>query len=193
MIRSYSALVGTAFVVGLALTLAACGSSQKGSTGPTTKSTSSNTPAQGSGSSSMVNVPSDFCAIVTTAEITRVMGHAVPAVTPLTHHTCDNQLTASGSSLVTFQISVYPPCQNRQPASSKCLSFQASVFSSAKTVAQNPITVSGVGDQAFCIASTVPGEASHEFDVLKGWILLTTSADTCAHAQALASLILSKL
>jgi len=102
---------------------------------------------------------------------------------------------SNGATPAAFSLFVGPYWTNG-PVTAQCVSDRASVFASNKHYAsktQQIHVISGLGSQAYCATSTVAGLPNAVVAVLKNWIYITSTTDTCAQGQSLAKLLLSKL
>jgi hypothetical protein len=137
-----------------------------------------------------VHIPPNFCSSLSGSDISRIMGRAFPA--PAGSQSPSEAQCAAVSTAgndVTFKLywnNQY--CAEGKPADGQCLSAQSKGFLANKQTAGNVQDVSGLGDQAFCFVAP-PATV----DVLKGWIYLIVSADSCAQAQTLAGMLLAKV
>jgi hypothetical protein len=137
-----------------------------------------------------VHVPAKFCDLLSGADISRVMGKTFPSPegSQSTSEAQCNSVPATGND-VSFKLywnNLY--CIDGKPADEQCLNSQAKGFATNKQTAGQVHDVPGVGDQAFCFVAP-PATV----DVLKGWIYLTVSADSCVQAQTLAGMLLAKV
>lgn len=142
--------------------------------------------AKGSG----VHVPENFCSLLSSAEISRVMGSAFPAAEG-SQSPSEAQCTSIPTAGNDVSFKLYwnnEYCIDGRPVDKQCLASQAKGFAVNKQSAGNVQNVSGLGDQAFCFVAP-PATV----DVLKGWIYLIVGADNCAHAQTLAGMVLAKV
>jgi hypothetical protein len=137
-----------------------------------------------------VHIPPNFCSLLSGSDISGVMGRAFPAPAG-SQSPSEAQCAAvpTAGNDVTFKLywnNQY--CVEGKPADGQCLTAQSEGFLANKQTAGNVQNVSGLGDQAFCFVAP-PATV----DVLKGWIYLIVSADSCAQAQTLAGMLLAKV
>ena len=137
-----------------------------------------------------VHIPPNFCSLLSGSDISRVMGRAFPAPAG-SQSPSEAQCAAvpTAGNDVTFKLywnNQY--CVEGKPADGQCLNAQSKGFLANKQTAGNVDNVSGLGDQAFCFVAP-PATV----DVLKDWIYLIVSADSCAQAQTLAGMLLAKV
>jgi hypothetical protein len=167
-----------AAVVVAAVVTAACGGSTGGG--------SAGSAAKGGN----VNVPANFCGLLSGADISQVMGRAFPPAqgTQSTSEAQCDSVPSAGND-VSFKLyfnDVY--CHDGQPADEQCLDSQSKGFATNKQTAGQVQDIPGLGDQAFCFVAP-PATV----DVLKSWIYLTVGADSCVQAQTLAGMLLAKI
>ena len=145
----------------------------------------------GSGAkTSGVHVPDNFCSLLSAADISKVMGSAFPAAEG-SQSPSEAQCTSIPTAGNDVSFKLYwnnEDCMDGKPADTRCLDSQAKGFQVNKQSAGNVQNVAGLGDQAFCFVAP-PATV----DVLKGWIYLIVGADSCAHAQTLAGMLLAKV
>jgi len=168
-----------AVVVAAAVVAVACGGSS---------------PGGGTGGSAVkggtVHIPANFCALLSGADISQVMGRSFPAPEgsqSLSEAQCD-AVPAAGND-VSFKLywnDLY--CKDGQPPDEQCLDSQSKGFATNKQTAGPVQSIPGLGDQAFCFVAP-PATV----DVLQGWIYLTVGADSCVQAQTLAGMLLAKI
>jgi len=137
-----------------------------------------------------VHIPANFCALVSGADISQVMGRAFPApqgTQSSSEAQCDSAPSAGNDvSFKMYWNDLY--CKVGQPADQQCLNSQSKGFATNKQTAGQVQDIPGLGDQAFCFVAP-PATV----DVLKGWIYLTVAADSCVQAQTLAGMLLAKI
>ena len=185
--------------VAMSLLAAACGGS-KSSPSPNSGATAAaaSRPATSNQSNlGSVSIPGNLCALITAAEVSKIMGQSLPAPQLSAsggagggEHDCQS----NGATLVAFSLFAGPYCTNG-PVTAQCLSDRSSVFADNKQAAsqtQHIHGISGLGSQAYCATSTVAGQPNAVVAVLKNWIYITATTDTCAQGQSLANLLLSK-
>ena len=137
-----------------------------------------------------VHVPANFCGLLSGADISQVMGRTFPAPEgsqSTSEAQCNSAPTAGND--VSFKLywnNLY--CVDGKPADEQCLNSQTKGFATNKQTAGHVQDITGLGDQAFCFVAP-PATV----DVLKGWIYLTVSADSCVQAQTLAGMLLAKI
>jgi hypothetical protein len=161
-------------VVATAILTAACGCSHGGSS------------AKAGG----VQVPENFCSLLSASDISRVMGSAFPAAqgsqSP-SEAQCTSIPTAGNDvSFKLYRNNEY--CIDGKPADKQCLDSQSEGFLANKQSAGQVTNVPGLGDQAFCFVAP-PATV----DVIKGWIYLIVGAESCVQAQTLAGMLLAKI
>lgn len=165
-----------AAVAAAAAVTAACSGSHGGNDGST---------ATGTG----VHIPANFCALLSGADISQVMGRSFPAPAGSqspSEAQCTSVPTAGND--VSFKLywdNVY--CVEGKPANGQCLAAQSKGFLANRQSAGQVQSIQGLGDQAFCFVAP-PATV----DVLKGWVLIV-SADSCVQAQTLAGMLLAKI
>jgi hypothetical protein len=142
------------------------------------------------GKAAGVHVPENFCGLLSAAEISRVMGSAYPdaqgSQSP-SEAQCTSIPTAGNDvSYKLYWNNEY--CIDGKPVDQQCVDSQSKGFAVNKQSAGQVQNVPGLGDQAFCFVAP-PATV----DVLKGWIYLIVGADSCAHAQTLAGMLLAKV
>jgi hypothetical protein len=143
-----------------------------------------------SSKSADVHVPENFCNLLSPAEITRVMGSAFPAAQG-SQSPSEAQCTSIPTAGNDVSFKLYwnnEYCIDGKPVDKECLDSQSRGFAVNKQSAGQVRSVPGLGDQAFCFVAP-PATV----DVLKGWIYLIVGADSCAHAQTLAGILLAKV
>jgi len=160
-----------------AVLTAACGGSNGGDAGSTSKA-------------AVVHIPANFCGLLSGADISQVMGRSFPAPEG-SQSPSEAQCAAvpAGGNDVSFKLywnDLY--CKDGQPPDEQCLDSQSKGFATNKQTAGPVQNVPGLGDQAFCFVAP-PATV----DVLKGWVYLTVAADSCVQAQTLAGMLLSKV
>jgi hypothetical protein len=137
-----------------------------------------------------VQVPANFCGLLSGTDISQVMGRAFPAPEgsqSASEAQC-NSVPSSGND-VSFKLyynDLY--CKDGQPPNEQCLDSQSKGFATNEETAGQVRNIPGLGDQAFCFVAP-PATV----DVLKGWIYLTVVADSCVQAQTLAGMLLAKI
>lgn len=108
---------------------------------------------------------------------------------------CDSSV--SGGINVDWSIFLGPWCTNGQPVSSTCLSDRSSTYTSNRQSAvQKDGTVSdvaGLGDHAYCAVDNIAGLKIAHVNLIRSWIVLSVSSDTCDHSATLAKELLTKL
>lgn len=139
----------------------------------------------------VVHVPANLCALLSAADISQVMGRTFPSPQSTQNAPSEQDCDAvpSVGNDVSFKLywnNLY--CFDGKPADQQCLNSQSQGFATNKQTASPVQDVSGLGDQAFCF--TAPPAT---VEVLKGWIYIWVTADTCAQAQKLAGMLLAKL
>jgi hypothetical protein len=137
-----------------------------------------------------VHIPPNFCSLLSGSDISHVMGRAFPAPAG-SQSPSEAQCAAipTAGNDVTFKLywnNQY--CVEGKPADGQCLNAQSKGFLANKQTAGNVDNVSGLGDQAFCFVAP-PATV----DVLKSWVYLIVSAESCAQAQTLAGMLLAKV
>jgi hypothetical protein len=137
-----------------------------------------------------VQVPTNFCGLLTGTDISQVMGRSFPAPegSQSSSEAQCNSVPSAGND-VSFKLyynDLY--CKDGQPPNEQCLESQSKGFATNKQTAGPVQNVPGLGDQAFCFVAP-PATV----DVLKGWIYLTVVADSCVQAQTLAGILLAKI
>ncbi len=140
--------------------------------------------------SSAVHVPENFCHLLSAADISRVMGSDFPAAEG-SQSPSEAQCTSIPTAGNDVSFKLYwnnEYCIDGKPVDKKCLNSQSQGFAVNKQSAGNVQSVPGLGDQAFCFVAPPA-----TLDVLKGWIYLIVGADTCAHAQTLAAMLLDRV
>jgi hypothetical protein len=137
-----------------------------------------------------VHVPANFCSLLSGSDISSVMGRTFPnpegSQSP-SEAQCAAVPTAGND--VTFKLywnNLY--CLEGKPADGQCLSAQSKGFVANKQTAGKVQDVHGLGDQSFCFVAPPA-----TLDVLKGWVYLIVSADSCGQAQTLAGMLLTKV
>jgi len=166
-----------AVVAAAAVLTAACGGGSHGKAGSAPKGGD-------------VHIPANFCALLSGADISQVMGRSFPAPEG-SQSPSEAQCAAvpSAGNDVSFKLywnDLY--CKDGQPPDEQCLNSQAKGFASNKQTAGQVQNIPGLGEQAFCFVAP-PATV----DVLKGWIYLTVGADSCVQAQTLAGMLLAKV
>jgi hypothetical protein len=139
---------------------------------------------------SNVQVPDNFCSLLSAAEISKVMGSAFPAAVG-SQSPSEAQCTSIPTAGNDVSFKMYwnnEYCIDGKPVDNKCLESQAKGFAVNKQSAGHVQNVPGLGDQAFCFVAP-PATV----DVLKGWIYLIVGADSCVQAQTLAGMLLAKV
>ena len=137
-----------------------------------------------------VHVPENFCNLLSAAEISQVMGSAFPAAEG-SQSPSEAQCTSIPTAGNDVSFKLYwnnEYCIDGKPVDQECLDSQSKGFAVNKQSAGKVQSVPGLGDQAFCFVAP-PATV----DVLKGWIYLIVGADSCAHAQSLAGILLAKV
>jgi hypothetical protein len=137
-----------------------------------------------------VQVPENFCGLLSAADISRVMGSAFPPAEG-SQSPSEAQCTSIPTAGNDVSFKLYwnnEYCIDGKPVDKKCLDSQAKGFAVNKQSAGNVQSVPGLGDQAFCFVAP-PATV----DVLKGWIYLIVGADSCVQAQTLAGMLLAKV
>jgi hypothetical protein len=137
-----------------------------------------------------VQVPENFCSLLSAAEISKVMGSAYPTAEG-SQSPSEAQCTSIPTAGNDVSFKMYwnnEYCIDGKPVDKKCLDSQSNGFAVNKQSAGNVQNVPGLGDQAFCFVAP-PATV----DVLKGWIYLIVGADSCVHAQTLAGMLLAKV
>src|SRR5438270_7260758 len=137
-----------------------------------------------------VHVPENFCKLLSAADISRVMGSDFPAAEG-SQSPSEAQCTSIPAAGNDVSYKLYwnnEYCIDGKPVDKQCLESQSKGFAVNKQSAGQVQSVPGLGDQAFCFVAP-PATV----DVLKGWIYLIVGADSCAHAQSLAGILLAKV
>ena len=137
-----------------------------------------------------VQVPKNFCSLLTASDISRVMGSAFPAPegsqSP-SEAQCTSIPTAGNDvSFKLYRNNEY--CIDGKPADKQRLDSQSKGFQANKQSAGQVQNVPGLGDQAFCFVAP-PATV----DVIKGWVYLIVGAESCKQAQTLAGMLLAKI
>jgi hypothetical protein len=137
-----------------------------------------------------VEVPANFCGLLSGADISQVMGRSFPAPegSQSSSEAQCNSVPSVGND-VSFKLyynDLY--CKDGQPPNEQCLDSQSKGFAANKQTAGQVQNIPGLGDQAFCFVAP-PATV----DVLKGWIYLTVVADSCVQAKTLAGMLLAKI
>ena len=137
-----------------------------------------------------VQVPDNFCSLLSASDISGVMGSAFPAAegsqSP-SEAQCTSIPTAGNDvSFKLYRNNEY--CIDGKPADKRCLDSQSRGFLANKQSAGQVQNVPGLGDQAFCFVAP-PATV----DVIKGWIYLIVGAESCVQAQTLAGMLLAKI
>jgi hypothetical protein len=205
---SWPLSVGAAALV--ALGLAACGSSPHGSSRPGaiprsaspagTRASTATARASGSGPTT-VDLPSNFCSLLSASEISEAVGQSMPApqlsASGGGETDCDSNAPGSKVGLVSFDLFVDHSCYNHEAPSATCLTATSDTFAFDKSYNNQhygPLQpISGLGQQAYCFTRTTAGVPSATVEVLEGWFHLAVFSDTCAHSQDLARLILPRI
>jgi hypothetical protein len=137
-----------------------------------------------------VHIPANFCGLLSGADISQVMGRSFPApVGAQSPSEAQCSAVPSAGNDVSFKLywnDLY--CKDGQPPSQQCLDSQSKGFATNKQTAGQVQDIPALGDQAFCFVAP-PATV----DVLKGWIYLIVSADSCVQAQTLAGMLLAKV
>ena len=137
-----------------------------------------------------VHVPENFCSLLSASDISRVMGSAYPEAQG-SQSPSEAQCTSIPTAGNDVSYKLYwnnEYCIDGKPVDQECLDSQSKGFQVNKQSAGQVQGVPGLGDQAFCFVAP-PATV----DVLKGWIYLIVGADSCAHAQTLAGMLLAKV
>ncbi|HME76195.1 MAG TPA: hypothetical protein VKI00_11255 [Mycobacterium sp.] len=137
-----------------------------------------------------VQIPANFCGLLSGVDISQVMGRSFPAPagSQSSSEAQCNSVPSAGND-VSFKLyynDLY--CKDGQPPNEQCLDAQSKGFATNKQTAGQVQNIPGLGDQAFCFVAP-PATV----DVLKGWIYLTVVADSCEQAQTLAGILLAKI
>lgn len=137
-----------------------------------------------------VQVPANFCGLLSGTDISQVMGRSFPAPegSQSSSEAQCNSVPSAGND-VSFKLyynDLY--CKDGQPPNEQCLDSQSKGFATNKQTAAQVQNIPGLGDQAFCFMAP-PATV----DVLKSWIYLTVVADSCVQAQTLAGILLAKI
>lgn len=197
-----SRLLTTASLVLLVVGTAACGaSSQTGGATPGGGSNAATTAAGSTSAGGKVAVPEDFCSLLSASEISGVVGQSMPAPQPdvgtRRQQNCVSRAPGTAVGDVFFSEFMGHSCFLDEAPSAACLSETAEMFAVAKKQAESrnagPVqAVADLGSQAYCaVDNRVVQSASVE--VLRDWLLVSVDSDSCAHSEALARLLLSKL
>jgi hypothetical protein len=182
-------------VATVALLAAACGGSPQSSKSGASAGGGSGSNQAASGT---ISIPSNLCGLISAANLTQIMGQSMPAPVLEAGGGAgggEQDCQTTGETLVDFTLYAGPFCPNG-PVTSQCLSDRSSAFAVNKqdvSKTQKLQSISGLGSQAYCGTYSVVGSPVAEVAVLKNWIFITTTADTCTQAQSVASLLLSKL
>ena len=184
--------------IAISLLAVACSGSAPSPKAGTAAAAASGPAKSGQSASGTVSIPSNLCALITAADISQIMGQSLPAPALSAGGGAgggEQDCQSIGATLVAFSLFAGPYCTNG-PATPQCLSERSSVFAADKRTAAQTQTIqniSGLGSQAYCGTKTTVGIVTAVVAVLKDWIYITATADTCGQAQSLANLLLSKL
>ncbi len=165
-------MAAAAIVAGAALPVSACGGD-----------------ARGAAPSDLVRVPANLCALLTAPDIGAVAGRPFPAPRRTQAGSGEQDCTSvSPPGAVSFTL-FWGNCVDGKAPNMDCLNSVSGAFATHKQQTVGAIQpIAGLGDQAFC--TPAPFATAK---VLKGWIYLTVTADTCSQAQKLAGTLLAKL
>lgn len=134
----------------------------------------------------------EFCTLLSATDISDAMGRRFPSPTRTSNgpgeQDCDSVPPAGNDMSFKLYLGTY--CVEGQPVSQQCLTSQSSGFATNKQTAGTAQDISNLGDRAFCFT---PGPHEATVEVLKGWMYISVEADTCAHAQKLAGVLLAKM
>ncbi|MBV8194459.1 MAG: hypothetical protein JOY80_02920 [Candidatus Dormibacteraeota bacterium] len=186
-----------ALTISVGLMMAACG----GGSSPAATATSNAASSASASAQATVNVPSNFCSILSAADLQTAMSQAVPTASPLAavsqgEQDCANLSNTADPTYIAFSIMLGTVCMQSQPATSQCISDRSNAYMKMKQFYKSAEQdISGLGGQAFCVPGA-PINGTPEgalVYVLDTWIYISAGADTCAHAQAVAAALLAKL
>jgi hypothetical protein len=110
------------------------------------------------------------------------MGQQLPAPKPQSVGTFDECFTQNAT--VQVSIAIPPPPPNPAQAS------QATVTAFQKGRPPGAVSVAGAGDSAYCFSM---GLAGRQLFALEGATVVEVGTDSCAHASALARIVLQHL